>query len=48
MRGQHVRDSHQVPLLVFAGIEGILNLLPSVGVLVHHQLLSVVSSVSLL
>src|SRR5215208_627857 len=44
----HVRYSHQVPLLDFAGIESVLDLLPGLRVLVQHQLLGEVPPVPLL
>jgi hypothetical protein len=37
-----------VPLVMLAGVEGILDKLPDVGVVVHHQLLRIVASVALL
>jgi hypothetical protein len=42
--GQHVRDSHQVPLFSFTGIKSILDLLPDVPALVQHPFLGEVSS----
>ena len=44
----HVRDPDEVPIVVVALIEGVLDLLHDVGVLVHRELLGTVSSVVLL
>src|SRR5215208_972501 len=44
----HVRHSDEVPIVVVAFIEGVLNLLHDVGVLVHRNFLGIVSSVVLL
>src|SRR5215217_2893434 len=44
----HVRDPYEVPIVVVAFIEGVLDLLHDVGVLVHRNFLGIVSSVVLL
>jgi hypothetical protein len=46
--GQYVRHSDEVPLVGVAFIEGVLDLLSDIRVLVNYKLLGVVSSVSLL
>lgn len=47
--GQRIRDSHEVPLMPVAGVEGVLDLFPDVSLLlVQHQLLRIVSSVALI
>ena len=44
----HIRDPDEVPIVVVALIEGVLDLLNDVGVLIHRELLGTVSSVVLL
>src|SRR5215208_1737330 len=44
----HVRHPDEMPIVVVAFIEGVLNLLHDVGVLVHRNFLGIVSSVVLL
>jgi hypothetical protein len=45
--GQDIRHPDEVPLSSIAGIESLLDLPQTVGVLVQHQLLSVVAPVAL-
>ena len=47
MLGHHVRDSDEMPIVVVAFIEGVLDLLHDVGVLVHRELLGIVAPVLL-
>jgi hypothetical protein len=44
----HIRHPDEVPLVLVAFIQGALNLLPDIRVLIDHKLLGVVSSVLLL